>query len=192
MKKNNTSDELDLTPIDQELDASMFPPAEDDGEKDEQDPSFSLQSRRDERQVAFYLLYAIDRSEYSLSIDEVVRAFERGFEAKIPKSSFAYRSVKDIAETHKELDEFLTPFLKNWRLERLGCCTHLILLLSLWELQQAGAIGSVVINEAVELAKTFAEKDAYKFINGILDEVAKKIIEASPSETPVKKSKTKE
>ena len=32
---------------------------------------------------------------------------------------------------------------------------------------------TVIINEAIELAKAFSEKDAYKFINGILDEAAK-------------------
>ena len=33
----------------------------------------------------------------------------------------------------------------------------------------------VAINEAIELAKCFAEKDAYKFVNGILDEAVKKM-----------------
>ena len=45
--------------------------------------------------------------------------------------------------------------------------------MALWELQQPKAIASIVINEAVELAKIFAEKDAYKFVNGILDQYCK-------------------
>jgi len=45
--------------------------------------------------------------------------------------------------------------------------------MALWELIQSKAIASIIINEAVELAKIFAEKDAFKFINGILDQYCK-------------------
>ena len=67
----------------------------------------------------------------------------------------------------------IRPLLKNWKLERLGCCTLLILRMAFWELQQENAVTSIVINEAIELAKTFAEKDSYRFVNGILDEACK-------------------
>jgi N utilization substance protein B len=43
----------------------------------------------------------------------------------------------------------------------------------LWELKKGDPAASIVINEAIELAKCFAEKDAYKFINGVLDESVK-------------------
>jgi N utilization substance protein B len=45
--------------------------------------------------------------------------------------------------------------------------------MALWELNQKGAIPSIIINEAIELAKQFAEQDSYRFINGILDEICK-------------------
>jgi N utilization substance protein B len=65
------------------------------------------------------------------------------------------------------------PFLHNWRFDRIGCCTKLILRFAMWELFYTDTPDSIVINEAVELAKCFSEKDAYKFINGILDEAIK-------------------
>jgi N utilization substance protein B len=43
----------------------------------------------------------------------------------------------------------------------------------MWELESRTVSHSIVLNEAIELAKCFAEKDAYKFINGILDEAVK-------------------
>jgi transcription antitermination protein NusB len=172
---NKNNPEPDLTPIDHELELELLQKAEQAGQEEDavSEPLFSLNSRREERQLALYLLYALDRAEYSLGLEAVVDTFERGFEIKIPKRSFAYTLTKQVLEGRDSLDEQLKPYLKNWRLERLGCCTHLILRLSLWELQQEGAISSIVINEAVELAKTFAEKDAYRFVNGILDEIAK-------------------
>jgi N utilization substance protein B len=59
--------------------------------------------------------------------------------------------------------------------------TKLILRFALWELAQATTAPSVVLNEAIELAKCFSEKDAYKFINGVLDRYIKpKEIKDSP------------
>jgi transcription antitermination factor NusB len=120
------------------------------------------------------LLYAIDRSEYTIGLKEAIKNFEQGFEVVIPHTSFALKAVEGALEKRLEFDEQLKPHLKNWQLERLGCCTRLILYLALWELAQSGSLSSIVINEAVEMAKTFAEKDAYRFINGILDEIFKK------------------
>jgi len=172
--------ELDLTPVDQELNLEFIRKAEQ--EDAEQEFEFKLNSRRDERHLAFYLLYAIDRSDYSMTLDEAIPAFEKGFDITVPKKSLAITLVQGVLENRDELDRQLTPFLKNWRLERLGCCTRLILHLALWELSQHDTISSVVINEAIELAKAFAEKDAYRFINGILDEIAKKKVEVTQEE----------
>jgi transcription antitermination protein NusB len=174
-KSANTLPEPNLTPIDTELDEQQQASAEEE-DLGPWSPDFSLQTRRDERQLAFSILYALDRAEYSVTVDDIVQSFEKGFDVKIPKKSFALTIVRGVLENAAKLDEDLKPYLKNWRLERLGCCTHLVLLLALWELQQPEAIPSIIINEAVELAKTFAEKDAYRFVNGILDEIAKSVI----------------
>ncbi len=167
--------DLNLTPVDKELELELLKKAQ--AEDTDQEFEFKINSRRDERYFAFYLLYALDRSDYASSIDDVVKTFENGFDLQLAKRSFAIDLVKGVVAHRQELDEKLKPHLKNWELERLGCCTRLILWLALWEMQQPDVINSIVINEAVELAKTFAEKDAYRFVNGILDEIAK----ATPS-----------
>jgi len=158
-------------PIDAELDQEYAKKLEE--VQPEAEFAFRLGSRRDERFLAFYLLYALDRSDYTMTLSEAIESFEEGFETKVPKNCFAIMLAHGAIDHRADLDAYLVPFLKNWPLERLGCCTRLILRLAVWELKQEGAIGSIVINEAIELAKSFAEKDAYRFINGILDEVAK-------------------
>ncbi len=130
-------------------------------------------SRRTERIIAFNLLYAWDRYDYTVELDEVIEGFTQGFDTPIVKDSFAIMVVTGTAAQRDELDEQIKPFLKSWKLERLGCCTRLILRMALWELGQPDSIPTIAINEAVELAKTFAEKDAYKFVNGILDEICR-------------------
>jgi len=130
-------------------------------------------SRRDIRSLAFHLLYALEQFDYSVSLESIVDNFRRGFEMDIADDSPAIAMARGASEKREELDKLILPLLKNWKIERLGCCTRLILRLALFELTQPDPIPSIIINEAIELAKGFAEKDAYKFINGILDEYVK-------------------
>jgi len=85
--KNDTQNsELNTTPIDQELDVELLKKTQaEEGESDQ--VTFKFDTRRDERQVALYLLYALDRAEYSIDLDDVISFFEKGFEIKIPKKS---------------------------------------------------------------------------------------------------------
>lgn len=156
---------LNTIPVDEELDRIQ-------DELAESMPK-TLASRRDERFLAFHLIYAADRLDYSIGLFDLVRTFSEGFEIEIPETSFAVALAHYVITEREALDHLLEPLLKNWKLDRLGCCTRLILRMALWELKQSGAVPSIIINEAVELAKSFAERDAYKFINGILDEFNK-------------------
>ncbi|MBD3231324.1 transcription antitermination factor NusB [Candidatus Dependentiae bacterium] len=131
-------------------------------------------SQRDIRALAFHFLYAAESYEYNLPIEEIIENFKIGFNLNIQDNSLAIKIAKAVIKNKKELDNLIIPLLHNWKIDRLSCCTRIILRMSLWELQQEGSFPSVVINEAIELAKCFAEKDSYKFINGILDEACKK------------------
>ncbi|MBS1988181.1 transcription antitermination factor NusB [Candidatus Dependentiae bacterium] len=168
-------EELNTLPIDAELDHEQQQ-AEALQEVESEEVLIKLDSRRDERCVAFYLCYAVDRFDYAISLEKAVRDFDNWFEIDIDEHPFTLDLARGAIDCRDELDEQVKPYLKNWRLERLGCCTRLILRLALWELRQDNAIHSIIINEAVELAKTFAEKDAYKFVNGVLDEFFKQKI----------------
>jgi transcription antitermination protein NusB len=131
-------------------------------------------SQRDQRTVIFHLLYALDSFDYEVSFSLVVDSFCRGFLCEIDPQGPLYKKAEAIAEQRNELDEHIKPLLHNWRFDRIGVCTRLILRIALWEFLQNNLDTSVIINEAVELAKCFAESDAHKFVNGLLDEWAKK------------------
>ncbi len=156
---------LNETPIDAELDLQ---------EKTDSNAQLqSVDSRRDERCLAFYLLYAVDRTDYNASLDEVIADFQQEFDVTLPQDTFYKDLSRGAIERREQLDILFAPYLRNWRLERLGCCTLLILRLALWEIEQNKTPSTIIINEAIELAKNFAEKDAFKFINGVLDELVK-------------------
>lgn len=126
-------------------------------------------SLRDQRTVIFNLLYAMDSFEYQASLNSIADNFGKGFECNINLESSVFLTTQAIIDNREMLDEKLKPFLANWRFERISSCTRLILRLALWEFLQETLPVNVVINEAIELAKNFAEPDAYKFVNGILD-----------------------
>lgn len=126
------------------------------------------------RSLIFHLLYAMEGFEYEVSLESIVENFNRGFELAIPIDSEVVRIARAVIEDRVMLDDKIKPLLHNWRFDRIGVVTKLILRFALWELDTLETPPNMVINEAIELAKGFAEKDAYKFVNGLLDEHAKK------------------
>jgi N utilization substance protein B len=135
--------------------------------------SYEELSRREIRSLILHLLYAMDAFDYQISLEELIDNFNRGFHLNIPIDSDFVKVTQAVIEQRHKLDEKIRPLLINWRFERIGVCTRLILRLALWELLNRNTAPSIVINEAIELAKCFSETDAYKFVNGILDELVK-------------------
>lgn len=71
-----------------------------------------------------------------------------------------------------ELDAVIEQHAQHWRLERMAVIDRLILRLAVFEfLHMRETPRTVVIDEAIELARTFSEQDAVRFVNGVLDGV---------------------
>ena len=87
---------------------------------------------------------------------------------QFPLNSEVFTIADDVIAKRDDLDDAIKPLLHNWRFDRIGLCTKLVLRLALWELHNTKTSANIVMNEAIELAKCFAERDAYKFVNGIL------------------------
>jgi N utilization substance protein B len=74
------------------------------------------------------------------------------------------------------IDRLIAETAERWRPERMAVLDRLILRIAVCEmLRESGTPPAVIINEALELARTFSTEDAVKFINGMLDGVRKKI-----------------
>jgi len=135
--------------------------------------SYDKLSRREVRSLIFHILYAAEAFDYDVSLEAIVDNLNRGLSLDIPIDSESVKIAQQVIGEKDELDKLIVPLLDNWRLERIGVCTKLILRLSIWEIKNTDTPASIVINEAIELAKCFSEKDAYRFVNGILDEICK-------------------
>jgi N utilization substance protein B len=135
--------------------------------------SYDDLSRRDVRSLVFHLLYAAEAFDYQESLQSIVDNFNRGFDLDIPFDSELVTVTGAIINSREELQKMYEPYLSNWRVERVSVCTKLILLFGIWELKNTTIDTRIVINEAIELAKCFAEEDSYRFVNGILDSISK-------------------
>ncbi len=130
-------------------------------------------SQRDQRSLVFHLLYAMDASDYEASLEAIAENFSREYGCEIYPQDTVFITARSVLATRDEVDAEIRRLLANWRFERLGMITRLLMRYALWELMYTKTPSSVVINEAVELAKSFAEDNAFRFINGLLDEWCK-------------------
>ncbi|MBM3894632.1 transcription antitermination factor NusB [Candidatus Dependentiae bacterium] len=133
------------------------------------DSELTPRTQRAQRSFAFHILYAMDRNDYAVPLSFILDDFRTGFDVEFSDDCFAVSIAKGVLEHQQEIDSIVLSLLENWSADRLGCCTTLILRIAFWELLYTKTPPQIVINEAIELTKAFAEKDAHRFVNGVLD-----------------------
>jgi transcription antitermination protein NusB len=135
-------------------------------------------ARHRARQAAVQMLYQWEVGRHD--IDEVIRTF---WSANLPGSQGAPESVRTFAEqlvrltidNLEKIDPLIAETAEHWRLSRIAALDRIVLRLAISEFLDGSTPRNVVINEALELAKTFSGEESAKFVNGILDAVKKKL-----------------
>ncbi len=131
------------------------------------------------REAALQMLYQWEVGREG--VDEVVRTYwsiDRPDEAPLSGSlqSFANTLLAGTVAHRDEIDPLIAAHSEHWRFSRLAVIDRLILRLAAFELLHSPDIPSkVVINEALELARTFSSDEAVGFVNGILDGIKREI-----------------
>ena len=88
--------------------------------------------------------------------------------------TFANDLVRETLARVEAIDQLLVTHAHNWRLERMAVIDRLVLRLAVCELlTHPETPPKVVINEALELARTFSADESVAFVNGVLDAVRK-------------------
>lgn len=139
-----------------------------------------MASRRRAREFALQALYAADiRDRFDpndlndLWAEQLEEEELTSRPAEDEEADFARRLVEGVRVRRDELDTLIESASLNWRLVRMPVIDRNILRLASYELLDCPDIpASVSINEAVELAKRFGDKDSRSFVNGILDRIA--------------------
>ncbi|MBN2200017.1 MAG: transcription antitermination factor NusB [Candidatus Aminicenantes bacterium] len=129
--------------------------------------------RRKAREAALQLLYQLEfepgegedgRRKYwsQRRADKAVR-------------EYADRLFRTVLERREEVDALLRSVSRHWRLERMSVVDRNILRLASVELLLGEADPAVVIDEAIEVARTYGSGESAAFVNGILDALSRKL-----------------
>jgi N utilization substance protein B len=87
----------------------------------------------------------------------------------------AYRLINVVQSRLDEIDTAITAATRNWRLGRLGAIERAVLRLGTAELLRNDTPPRVVIQESVTLAERFGTLESARFVNGVLDAIARQL-----------------
>lgn len=130
-----------------------------------------MATRSQAREAVMGLLYAYDSGNQDIRKMAVEILEEKKIRNK--QQEFALNLFDGVVEKITDLDKAIATYLKDWDFNKLGGMERAILRLGAYEILYCKIDKPIVINEAVELAKSYGEEMAPKLINGILDSLKK-------------------
>lgn len=132
------------------------------------------------RIVALQTLYELDfraeAKDEGLDVAEVIARNISRYSEVVEDKLFIELLILGVQEKEIALDELIQPIAPDWPLSQISKIDRTILRMGAYELlfAKTKVPAKVVINEAVELAKSFGSDNSSKFVNGVLGTVYKK------------------
>ncbi|MEI8068245.1 MAG: transcription antitermination factor NusB [Actinomycetota bacterium] len=125
-------------------------------------------ARSDARERALHLLYeAHAKSESGSSVVE---------SQILPVDDLVLEIVSGVDDVTAFADEIIAENAIGWTLARMPVIDLIVLRIAIFELKSRPDVPTaVILNEAVELAKTFSTDESGRFVNGILSTISKKV-----------------
>ena len=131
-----------------------------------------MRKRTKSRECALKILYQLDINKSDLK--DSLEGFYDGRKISSAVKEFTNLIVEGTFKNLKQIDKIISECAENWAINRMAVIDRNILRMSVFELVFVDDIPpKVSINEAVEIAKRYGDKDSSKFVNGILDKVLK-------------------
>jgi len=131
-----------------------------------------MSTRRKARELTLKALYAYDisKAEPGQIAEDIITPSLIKPQAK----EFSRRLFLKTVESMKELDSHIKSHAKSWDFSRIATVEKNILRMGICEFLYFDDIHSTIsIDEAIELAKRYGDKDAKSFVNAVLDSVLK-------------------
>ena len=126
-------------------------------------------SRHRSRERALQILFQYDiHGKPDVWLEE----FWKQHKVREDEKVFAERLVQGVMQHKAELDTLIGRYAINWKVSRMQIVDRNILRMGVYELLWLDEVpAKVTMNESIELAKSFGDDEAAKFVNGILDKV---------------------
>jgi len=148
-----------------------------------------MATRHQARTAVVGLLYAFDLGNENIAkfSDEILEEDKIRNKQKEFSNALFTGTVENLEMLDREIEEHLT----EWNFDDIGKVEKAIMRLGAYEILVAKTDKAIIINEAVELAKTLADEKSPKFINGVLDALGEKKV-ALKTEVSEREEDTKE
>jgi len=131
-------------------------------------------ARRKGRELAVQALYQCDVRGADAAA--ALRLFWEQCEGGPRAREFAAALVAGVQEQRARIDELITAASEHWRFERLSAVDLNVLRVATYELLQTPPLPtSVVLDEAIEVARRFGTAESATFVNGVLDQIAARL-----------------
>jgi N utilization substance protein B len=126
--------------------------------------------RRTGRECALQMMYELDVGKHSK--DEILHTYWLMNEHPKKVRDFAEFLFEGTVQRLKEIDKTIQQHTKNWRLVRMAVVDRNVIRLAVFEFLAGGRTpDTVIINEALEIAKKFSTHESAQFVNGVLDSI---------------------
>lgn len=148
-----------------------------------------MSTRRRAREVAMQVLFQRDQNaDYSEEFEQEYVAQELKYPAL---EAFTHGLISGVNDHLTDVDAAIGAAAENWSVRRMTPVDRSILRLATYEICfTEDTPPGVAINEAMEVAKRYSTPEAPRFINGVLDRVAKRHLNPEPA--PSEESPTSE
>lgn len=133
--------------------------------------------RTEGRELAVMLLY---REELTGLTDLDIPGID---EATENARAFADALVEGVRDSRDEIDSAISEASEHWEISRMGIVDRTVLRIGVFELlRRPDTPVAVIINEAVERARKFSSEECGRFVNGVLDKIARDLRPQAPPE----------
>jgi N utilization substance protein B len=140
-------------------------------------------ARHRARQQALQLLFQWDLRR--MPLEEILRGYygsllvSEDTVGRPRPDEFAEVLLRGVIEHLPGIDERITRNAAHWRLERMPVVDRNILRIAVYEMLRTDTPPAVIIDEGLELARTFAGEESVHFVNGVLDAVRRELTAAA-------------
>lgn len=133
-----------------------------------------MKNKKSRKKTRVYVLEVIYQWLHTQAdVGEVLKRYDEKYGVD---KEYLESMVQGALSKRSDIDQQITPNLEDRSLEEVSQIEYAILLLGGYELMyQYDVPYRVVINEAINLAKDFGAQDAHKFVNSVLDRIAKDV-----------------
>jgi N utilization substance protein B len=133
-----------------------------------------MSTRRKGRELALQVLYQLEMS--GGASETALHSFAESFEHTPKARAFAEALVRGVLGRREQIDAAIATASEHWRLERLSRIDANVIRIAVCEMTNEPPLPvEIAINEAVEVAKKYGTAESAAFVNGVLDELARRL-----------------